>query len=92
MPLSETELQAEDLAQLRRLAQSPGWALLKARWLKSVARSESEKASLLRDSFQGRETRVSYLQGKIDGYAETLLELDRYMQELAQEPSAASPY
>ena len=92
MPLEETELREEQLQQLRQLAQSPGWELLRRRLGQLVQRSESEKASLLRDSVQGRETRASYLQGLVDGLQAAVNELARYEKELSQAPQEPPGY
>ena len=92
MPLEETELREEQLQQLRRLAQSPGWELLRRRLGQLVQRSESEKASLLRDGLQGKETRASYLQGKVDGLEVAVQELSRYEKELEQQVQDTPAY
>ena len=85
MALTEQELHQEELAQLRLLAQSPGWALLGARLNESVRRNEAEKASLLREGIQGKEARVSYLQGVVDGLDQGQKLLTRAIEELSHE-------
>ena len=84
MALSPTELQAEELQQLRRLAQSPGWGLLQARLAKRVARSASEKASLLREGKTDCLSKVIWLQGQEDGLRAVEQELAKAMAELAE--------
>ena len=91
MPLEETELREEQLQQLRRLDQSPGWALLRQRLAQLVQRNEAEKAKLLRDSVMGRETRASYLQGHVDGVQAAMSELTKYAQELERAVNPPSP-
>ena len=91
MSLEQTELRQEQLLQLRQLAQSPGWELLIQRLRQLEQRSESEKANLLRDSYEGRETRASYLQGKVDGLQAAVSELPRYETELEQQSAPAAP-
>ena len=91
MSLEQAELRQEQLLQLRRLAQSPGWELLRQRLSQLVQRSESEKASLLRDSYEGRETRASYLQGQVDGLQAAVAELTRYEKELEQQSVLSEP-
>ena len=91
MSLEQTELRQEQLLQLRQLAQSPGWALLRQRLSQLEQRSESEKASLLRDSYEGRETRASYLQGKVDGLQAAVTELSRYEKDLEQQTLPTAP-
>ena len=86
MALSETELRQEDLGQLRRLVQSPGWELLTSRLLRLVQRSESEKARLLRDGKPESLQQASRYQGEVDGIQRALTEVERYMKELAAEP------
>ena len=92
MPLEETELREEQLQQLRRLAQSPGWELLRQRLRALVQRSESEKANLLRDNVQGRETRASYLQGQVDCLTVAMTELGRYEKDLEQQAQELPAY
>ena len=91
MSLEQAELRQEQLLQLRRLAQSPGWELLRQRLSQLAQRSESEKASLLRDSYAGRETRASYLQGQVDGVQAAVAELTRYEKELEQQSAPTAP-
>ena len=91
MSLEQAELRQEQLLQLRRLAQSPGWELLRQRLSQLVQRSESEKASLLRESYEGRETRASYLQGQVDGLQAAVAALTRYDKELEQQSVLSEP-
>ena len=91
MSLEQAELRQEQLLQLRRLAQSPGWELLRQRLSQLVQRSESEKASLLRESYEGLETRASYLQGQVDGLQAAVAELTRYEKELEQQSVPIEP-
>ena len=91
MSLEQAELRQEQLLQLRRLAQSPGWELLRQRLSQLVQRSESEKASLLRESYEGRETRASYLQGQVDGVQAAVNELTHYEKELEQQIVPTEP-
>ena len=89
--LSKTELEEDALRGLSLLARSPAWGLYVARLRELTKRHESEKAALLRDSLEGRETRASYLQGRVDGTQDAILELDRYLESLkpkeTQEPA-----
>ena len=86
MALSDQELHQEDLGQLRRLAQSPGWALLITRLQRLVQRSESEKARLLRDGKPESLQQASRYQGEVDGLTRAMTELTRYMDELSAQP------
>ena len=81
IPLSEVELRVEAQVQLRRLAQSPGWALLQMRLQRCSQRNEAEKASLLRESLAGKEARAAYLQGLIDGLKQVETELSQSLKE-----------
>ena len=92
MPLEETELREEQLQQLRQLAQSPGWELLRQRLAQLVQRNESEKANLLRDSRPWREARASYLQGMVDGLQAAITELARYEKELSRDVQVPTGY
>ena len=73
------ELQEEDLVQLSLLAQSPGWALYKARLQRLNRSLEGLKADALRGL--GKENAI-YLQGKLDGLRLALEELDRWSASL----------
>ena len=78
MPLSPTELVEEELVQLRRLAQSPGWGLLKTRAQKQLASSEAEKAHLLRE---GNTHAATLMQGRVDGWQDAITLLDAMLEE-----------
>ena len=82
MPLSPMELHEEELGQLRRLVQSPGWELFKVRVLKRVESSEREKAKALRE---GNSQQAVILQARIDGLKESLDTIYQYMEGLAEE-------
>ena len=86
MALSEVELRQEDLGQLRRLVQSPGWVLLTTRLQRLVQRSESEKARLLRDGKPESLQQSIRYQGEVDGLTRAMTELTRYMDELSAAP------
>ena len=86
MALSEVELRQEDLGQLRRLVQSPGWGLLTARLARLVQRSESEKARLLREAKPESLQQATRYQGEVDGIQRALKEVERYMDELSAAP------
>ena len=79
MPLSPTELRDEALVQLRRLVQSPGWDLYRTQVSKRVARSESEKAKLLREE---KYQAAALEQGRVDGLREALDTIHQYMEGL----------
>ena len=79
MPLSPTELRDEELAQLRRLVQSPAWDLYKTHVLKRVVRNEQEKAKALRES---NPTLAVQLQARIDGLLESLNVIAQAMEGL----------
>ena len=79
MALTVAEVREEQVAQLHRLALSPGWVLLATRLTKSVESSEAEKARLLRE---GDMVRAAAIQHRVDGIRYALQELDRYEQEL----------
>ena len=87
MALSDPELREQELAQLRRLAQSPGWELLEARLVQCSKRNEQGRASLLRSGDTSNKT--VYYQGVIDGLAMVKSELQASMAELA--PKEESP-
>ena len=67
--LPATEPQAEELAALRQLVQSPGWAHFNHLVLKRVESNEREKAKALRD--QNPSLAMS-LQARVDGLRESL--------------------
>ena len=79
MPVSPTERHEEELGQLRRLVQSPGWGLFSSRVLKRVESSEPEKAKALRES---RTSEAVMLQARIDGLKESLDLIHQYMEGL----------
>ena len=82
MALEEQELRMEQAAQLRRLAQSPGWALYRTRLLRLVERSEAEKAGLLRNTRAVEVGEAFRQQGVADGLTSALRELERAIPEL----------
>ena len=88
MPLSPTELHEEELVQLRRLAQSQGWALFSTRVLKRVASSEREKARCLRE---GQTDAAIRLQARIDGLKESLDLLQQAMDGIAEDLQPKEP-
>ena len=77
MPLSPTELHEEELGQLRRLVQSPGWELFKTLVLKRVESNEREKAKALREL---KSEQAVILQARIDGLKESLDVIYQYME------------
>ena len=79
MALSPAELAGEELGQLHRLAQSPGWALFSSRVRKQVASNEQAKARALRE---GQTQGAMSLQGRVDGLTEALALLDVAISEL----------
>ena len=79
MALSQTELVEEAQGQLRQLAQSPGWALYKARLLslsrsKNEAKAEALRANAINDAL--------LLQGFVDGLQAALEGPERYEERL----------
>ena len=86
MPLSAMEVRQEDLAQLKRLVQSPAWGLLSNRLARLVQRSESEKARLLREGKPESLQQATRYQGEVDGLQRALTEVNRYIDELSATP------
>ena len=87
MPLSPTETHAEELGQLRRLAQSPAWGLFSSRVLKRVASSEQEKARLLRES---NLQQAMAMQCRVDGLREALDMLPQMIEEVQPKEEVGS--
>ena len=77
MALEVQELRTEQASQLRQLAQSPAWALLKTRWQRLVQRSESGKAATLRKGES-----AAYQQGVTDGLEQAGREVEVALREL----------
>ena len=88
MALTVPETQEADLAQLRRLAQSPGWELYRARVQRLVQRNEAEKAKFLRT---GDTSKAAALQHQVDGLVQALNELYFYMGELTPKDVEQGP-
>ena len=74
----------EQASQLRRLVQSPGWALLRTRWLRLVERNESEKAKHLRSGKPEEFAASVQLQGVADGIAQAMREAEVAIAEYEQ--------
>jgi hypothetical protein len=74
----------EQASQLRRLVQSPGWALLRTRWLRLVERSEAEKAQRLRSGKPEEFAASVQAQGRVDGITQAMREADVAIAEYEQ--------
>ena len=89
MALEEQELREEQLAQLRRLAQSPAWGLYKTRLLRLVECKQREKARFLRE---GNLQQAASEQWYVDGVQKAVEELDIYMKELSHQEESFPAY
>ena len=89
MALSQDEVQAETLAQLRRLAQNPAWGLLRNRWLKHVSFKEQVKANHLRAQ---KWQEACKEQGEIDGIQWCLNDLDRVIMDMQGDEDVTPSY
>ena len=89
MLLTENELAKEQLVQLRRLEQSPGWGLLKARLQELVTFKEREKSSLLRE---GKSNEAVISQAKVDGMNDILTTLDKMISALQSKQESQPIY
>ncbi len=79
MEITKEELRQEDASQLRRLAQSPGWVVVKTRLQQLLLEREREKAAHLRRNDQHKAT---ITQGQVDGLTEAMALLDRLISEV----------
>ena len=85
MPLSPMELHEEELGQLRRLVQSPGWGLFNNLVHKRVQSREQEKARVLRASKPEEMAQAVRFQAEIDGLRESLDLVHQYMEGLEED-------
>ena len=89
MPLSTTELREEQLGQLSRLVQSPGWGLYRTRVEQCVVRNELVKAKLLREL---KLQEAAQLQSRLDGLREALDLMDQYIDSLGTKSELDAAY
>ena len=79
MPLTDKEQLQEELAELRRLAQSPAWDLYSSHLRQLVIRAEEEKALHLRKNDTHR---AILIQGQVDGMKRALDALDKMISSV----------
>ena len=73
------ELRMEQVSNLRRLKQHPGWALYQARLQQLLAERDREKAVHLR---KGDHQKAIILQGQVDGIQEAYASIDFLIKEV----------
>ena len=89
MALSPTEVSEENLAQLQRLVQSPGWGLFKTRLTKRVASRELAKDQYLREE---KHHLATLELGRVEGLREAVEDLFRYIEELTPKHDVDGSY
>lgn len=88
MEMSQEEIRSEDAGNLRRLAQSPGWAVVKTRLQQLLVEREREKAAHLRRNDAHKATMT---QGQVDGLTEAMVLLAQLIEEAKVETKEEQP-